>query len=457
MSFSIFGSRSANTDIPLLPLYASRPSLQAALASRQQPPESSQLLSTMTSPLPQPESLRILTRQDAHLQAHLQELLDAQSEGLLAGLGADPQDTASSTSSRTPIASESGRRTSSKPRSVIPVRQPQPKKIGLRSARRGISKTIRRLSQIKDEEARVLQDEIDQRDGSLSTIESLSSKEQGLREAIPGIQAESPTARIADLKATEKELGNEIHELETRLFEMRARQRHLLREIQATENGVQSKLSSYENALQLAEKEARSFLARPPLQEDGASQKRGVWALPPQRRTLELAKQQFQEEQNGFSRQIEGFMGEKQALDEGGSVWEDVVREVGDVETMLQGEMQNLNPSHGKQAEGGMRRILERMGDTQRHMEELLRVAEEKDWKLLVCCIGAELEALVEGQSVLGEALEASGVSLDKASETHKEDVFIDEPSPSITGVNGRLPEEDDGPGPDLLISQEDV
>ena len=448
MSFSIFGSRAASTNIPLLPLFASRASLQTAPAAMPQAAERSQLLSTMTSPPPQPGSLRVLTRQDAHLQAHLQELLDAQSEGLLAGLGADPQDTASSTSSRTP--------TASKPRSVIPVRQPKPKKIGLRSARRGISKTIRQLSQVKDEEARVLQYEIDQRDSSLSTIENLSSKEQGLREAISGIQAESPTIRIADLKATEKELGNEIHELETRLFEMKARQRHLLREIQATENGVQSKLSSYKNALQLAEKEARSFLARPPLQEDGVSQKTGVWALPPQRRTLEMAREQYQEEQHEFGRQIEGFMGEKQALDEGSSVWEDVVREVGEVETMLQGEMQHLNSSsHGQKAEGGMRRILERMRDAQRHIEELLRVAEEKDWKLLVCCIGAELEALVEGQSVLVEALAASGVSLDKASESHAQDVFIDEPSPSITGVNGRIPDEDDGPGPDLLISQD--
>ena len=448
MSFSIFGSRSASTDIPLLPLYASRPS------SMPQAPESSLLLSIMNSPSPRPESLRVLTRQDGHLQAHLQELLDAQSEGLLAGLGTDPQDTTSSTGSRTPTASESGTRSLMKPRSVVPVRQPKPQKIGLRSARRGISKTIRQLSQIKDEEARALQNEIERRDGSLSTIESLSSKEHGLREAISGIQDESPTARIADLKATEQELGNEIHELETRLFEMKARQRHLLREIQATENGVQSKLSSYKNALQLAEKEARSFLARPP--EDGASQKRGVWALPPQRRTLEMAREQFQEEQAGFGRQMEGFMGEKQALDEGGNVWEDVVREVGEVETMLQGEMQSLNSSsQGKRAEGGMRRILERMRDAQRHIEELLRVAEEKDWKLLVCCIGAELEALVEGQSVLGEALEASGMSLDKASDSHKEDVFIDEPSPSITGMNGRIPDEDDGPGLDLLISQD--
>lgn len=455
MSFSIFGNRFTSTDIPLLPLYASRPSLQTPPASTSQPPEDSHLLSTMTSPSPQPESLRILTRQDAHLQAYLQELLDAQSEGLLAGLGTDTQDTASSTGSRTPTVSESGARNVSKPRSVIPVRQPKPKKIGLRSARRGISKTIRELSQIKDEEARVLQYEIDQRDSSLSTIENMSSKEQGLREAISEFQAEPATTRISDLKATERELGNEIHELETRLFKMQARQRHLLREIQAADNGVQSKLSSYKNALQLAEKEARSFLARPPLQEDGANQKRGVWALPPQRRTLEMAREQLREEQNGFGSQIEGLMGEKQALDEGGNVWADVVREVGELETMLQGEMQTLNSSsHGKKAEGGMRRILERMRDAQRHVEELLRISEEKDWKLLVCCIGAELEALVEGQSVLGEALEASGATLDDSSESHK-DVFIDEPSPSITGVGGRIPDEDDGPGPDLLISED--
>ena len=40
---------------------------------------------------------------------------------------------------------------------------------------------------------------------------------------------------------------------------------------------------------------------------------------------MNLLVEQFQEEQAGFGRQREGFMGEKQALDEGGNVWEDVV------------------------------------------------------------------------------------------------------------------------------------
>ena len=463
MAFSIFSRPSKADPIPLLPLHT------APAPTNTKGPVFSQASRNMTSSsLLQPESLLALSRQDAHLQAQLQDLLDAQSEGLLAGLGADH---ASSTGSRTPTTADSdfGARSASRPRSVVmPIRQPKPKKIGLRSARRGIGRTMSDLARIKDEEARVLEEELEKRDDCVTSIDRISAKSEGLRQQIETIEQEPANTRIAELKGTEKALGTEIHDLETRLYEMKARQRHLLREIQGAENSVQSKLSSYKNALQLAEKEARDFLARPPYQETSRKGE-GVWALPAPRRTLEMAREQFVDERTGLGSHIQGVSREREALEEGGKVWGDVVREVSDVEGLLQVEMRALQiQREGRRAEEGMRSILERMRVAQRSIEDSLHNAEKRDWKLLVCCIGAELEALIEGQGVLREAFRASGMHVELEEHPPDSQKARFEPGASLVDTNGsversenrseeRSEDEDDGPGPDLLISQDET
>ena len=417
----------------------------------------------MTSPkFPQSEALIALARQSTHLQSQLQDLLDAQSEGLLAGLGADD---ASSTGSKTLTASTPNvdHPSISNGRSMqIPVRQPKPKKIGLRSARRGLSRSISELARIKDEEAHVLEGELSRRDSYISNVDRISAKSAGLRKHIETIEQEPASSRIADLKSTERALGTEIHDLESKLYEMKARQRHLLREIQAVENSMQSKLSSYKNALQLAEEEARDFLARPPYQ-DAQRKGEGVWALPVQRRTLEMAKEQFLDERGALEAQVDGVAKERQALEEGGKVWDEAVEEVGEVAALLQVEMRKLH-TQGKRGarEEGMKRILERMQDAQRSLEGYLHAAKENEWKLLVCCIGAELEALVEGQEVLREASEASGVKEEPKEKYHESVKAPSEHGPSLVETNGRSEdrsedEDDDEPGADLLISQEEV
>ena len=410
----------------------------------------------------QSETFLVLSRQDAYLQAHLQKLLDAQSEGLMAGMGAAPDDGTSSTGSRTPTTNALGsaREPSIMTRSVVPVRQPLPGKIGLRGARRGIAKTMYDLARLKDEEESVLQDEIAQRNVVLSDVHRISQKSTGLRRQIETIESESTNARISDLKRTEEGLNSEIHDLETRLYEMKTRQRHLLREIQSLESGVQSKLSSYKNALQLAEKKAREFLNRPALQAT-TGKPRGVWALPPQRRTLEMAEDQYREEQKILGRHTEEVMKEKEALDEGVTVWNEVTREVSGVENMVQEEMVRIrNSGDDVQARERMSKILERIDKARHLVKSHLDAAEARDWKLLVCSIGAELEALVEGGRVLQEALEASDLRPPSATGDEQLDhVQMDIPSASRMNVGSadRSEDEDDGPGPDLLVSQDDL
>ena len=414
-----------------------------------------------SSNISQPEALIALARQSTYLQNQLQDLLDAQSEGLLAGLGAD---NASSTKSQTLPASTSNfdsHSISNSTSAQIPARQPKPKKIGLRKARRGISRSMSDLVRIKDEEAHVLESELSQRDSCILNVDRISAKLEGLRKHIQIIEQEPASTRIANLKSTESALGAEIHDLETKLYEMKARQRHLLREIQTAENSVQSKLSSYRNALQLAEQEAKDFLTRPPYQ-DIKRKGEGVWALPAQRRTLEMAKEQFLDERVALERRGEGVVRERKALEEGGKVWDETVGEVGDVEALLQVEMRNLHVQEGGGLrEEGMRRISERMQDAQRSLEGYLHAAEEKDWKLLVCCIGAELEALVEGQEVLKETSEASGAQAELRETYRANKEASNEPSPRLIETNGtsanRSEDEDDEPGADLLISQEEA
>jgi hypothetical protein len=418
MSLSALFTRPlANKSFPLLPLHASQtptPYQPAPATLNLTPP-----FPNMTDPGPHSDALLALSRQETHLQSTLQALLDAQSEGLLAGLGgANPaHDDASSTGSRTPTTAESMHQPH-KPKSVIPVRQPARKKVGLQGARRGIARAISDLANLKSEEDRVLNDEVAHRESILSTVSSFEQKSTGLREQIRGIQSEESSLRVEHLEAEKKTLANSIHDLETQLYEMKARHGQLIREIDGLNNSVQSKLSSYESALALAERDMKRFLARPPVVETSTkAATTGIWALPKERRTLAMVGEHYSEEQQKLKTRSEAVRAEGSALEEGQAVWEDVVQEVNRVEKSLRGEMQRMQSS-SKIKTGeydtskGMETILQTMRHARTNIESKLDLAERNKWRLLVCCIGAELEALIEGEAVLEGAIEASSTTM---------------------------------------------
>lgn len=477
MAFStLFPRPSTDKSIPLLPIYVSHsptPYQTAPISPNIPPP-----LPDMTDPVPLSDPLLSLSRQETHLQSTLQILLDAQSEGLLAGLGgpSSAHDDASSTGSRTPTTPESMIH-SRKPKSVVPVRQPAKKKVGLHGARRGIARAISDLANLKSEEGRVLEDDVARRGGILSTVTDYERKTIGLREQIRGIQSEDTSRRVEHLKAEEKTLASSIHDLETQLYEMNARHRQLIREMDGLNNSVQSKLSSYESALALAEKDIKSFLSRPPV-ETSTKASTGIWALPKERRTLEMAKEHYSEEQQTLKARFQAVQAEGRALEKGKVVWEAVVQEVTNVEKSLREEMQRMQSplvDTGKDGSTkGMNTILQTMRHARTSIESKLDLAETKGWRLLVCCIGAELEALNEGQAVLEGALEASmasgGRSHNKAGPSESsngtvvvEGPLIDDSAPAASpldiasparGFLDRSEDEDDGPGPELLVSQ---
>lgn len=475
MSLSaVFARPVIDKSIPVLPLHRS---------PVRTPPKKPHAPETLPSParfimtgnLCHSDALLALTREENHLQSTLQNLLDAQSEGLVAGLTGGPaQDRASSTGSRTPTTTDSTL-DFKQPKSIVPVRQPPQRKIGLRRARNGIAQAISDLGNLKCEESRILGDEVAEREGIISTISGFERKSTGLRTQIQEIESEDTSRHVENLKAEERTLGNSIHDIETRLYEMKARHRHLIREIDGLNNSVQSKLSSYQSALSLAEKDIQRFLSRPPV-ETSTNRTTGVWALPKERRTLEMAKEHYNEEQQTLKAQREAVEAEQCALEEGKVVWEEVVRQVDLVEKSLREEMHRMQSRTARarknETSQGMRQILQMMHNSRKELESKLDLAETNNWKLLVCCIGAELEALIEGQTVLEGALEASMAGQESYSEAapkgntgvHAAEGALIDDSTSVSspqdllsptrGFLGRSEDEDDGPGPELLISQ---
>ena len=481
---SIFNLLPSDKDIPLLPMHADENSTSSQ-TPYQNAPESLDLRnrSKMTSVrIPHSDALVTLSRQEVHLQSTLQHLLDAQSEGLLAGLtGGLPHEETSSAGSRTPTTAYSSPRDPVNPRSIVPVRQPTKKKLGLSGARRGIARAISDLARLKIEEGRILEQELLQRAEALSTVQRFESRKAKLQERINNIESEDTTRQVEDLKGEEKALDHEIRELETRLWEMKAKHRHLLQNIEKLDNSVQSKLSSYRSALTLAEKESRRLLERPPMQVYSTIMKTGLWALPTERRTLQMAGEQYAEEQDILRKRSDDVETERAALEDGFGVWDEVIQEVHGVEKSLREAMQEMQAPLGQanrnsNAIRGMRKILEQMSEARSRIESKLEVSEARDWKLLICCIGAELEAMIEGQTVLQGALEAAGRSEGeeylmegKASgivtkpvspvdlSARLEALGKQDSSEGSREVLDRSEDEDDGPGPDLLISNDDL
>lgn len=395
-----------------------------------------------------------LSREEEHLQKDLQKLIDAQSEGLLAGFAGasdhDERDNISSTGSRTPTTTSIGsmatpwglNQSSShyapKTPITIPIRQPARRNIGLHGARRGISRAISSLAHLKSSQASLLSSELVEKSSDLSTVQSLSAKQSTLEEQIRAIaQGEDASRRISEMKKEEKVLDEEIRELEDRLWQMKARQNRLLRDIQGLENRVESQLSSYKAALELTKKEAKSLLKRELRTTATAyvviggqykkSTGEGIWSLPPDRRTLPMAEEHFLEEQQTLTRLIEDAKFEQKECEEGAQVWEDVIQSVSAVETMLRTEMKRMtnppppprppllhqeiqsdttnNESTGLSPEARTKKVLGVIHNSILLLESRLSLARQRGWKLLDVCISAEVEAMREGEQVLSDAL----------------------------------------------------
>lgn len=301
----------------------------------------------------------------------------------------------------------------------MPVRQPAAKKIGLRAAREGIFKSIYNLLKLREEERGLLSIRDGERGDALIEVDEFSSKRAGLQETISSISSGRDSQRPTELRNEAHALESEIQELETRLYEMKAKHEHVVREISEIENSVESKLSSYKGSLSLLESNIRNYLQNPPLQPLSATDESTFYSLNPKRRTLDMAREHWKIEREKLHKRQSEVESEIQALEAGGGVWKQVVTDITGFEKRLRAEMrrtlqapsQVLNHDElleSKDNNEPAKVVLDDLSSTTHRVESHLNLAEEQGWKLLVCCIAAELEALREARVMLLDGFNVS-------------------------------------------------
>jgi hypothetical protein len=321
------------------------------------------------------------------------------------------------------------------------IHKPRKKRIGLNAARHGISRRIQQLASARAEELDLLDEDLRQLQVTVAKTETLQTE------------------------ASKLEL--EIRQKEEELWALKRRHRRVLDELADTENSTEAKLSSYKTSLSLLDREVSSFLAHPPNINHVPLSSTSFLSLPVKRRTLEMAREFWQDEFARLAETCEELDADRGALDEGAMVWNDVVKKVAHYEASLQSFMQQTGRTNAPEPT----KLLEQMESTITYLEEKLETASSRSWNLLVCAIGAELEAFTQGKTVLEEALGVKRKGKEKATNNFLDhDTLELEHKEQMTGsaikISHSPPEpflakpklfdtDDEDPDPELMISHQ--
>lgn len=397
----------------------------------------------------EPDELAALHREERDIESRLQDLLDAQAEALVTGLTGSQEDDVLSTGSSTPTVSTPYDRNGSRRESLRSdggnafVRQqglkPQRRNLNLNGSRKGIHKAMQRLAMIKVAEAEIYARDLDKNQAVLRQILAWETKQSRLEDKIDMIKKSDTGLERQALLGEADKLEQEIGQLEEKLRHMKARHKELLDEAAAVENRVQAKLSSYRFALENLHSDVNNFLTsatKPGLIGSRNSSVGGsFFKLPPNRRTLELAKEQWIHQRDAAEDECKRIEVDRAALEEGAVMWNGVLSAVSKFEAELKKAMTQPPPSpsllpslsSGSKAKGKQKAtesnsesghsnpedILVQMDAVMAHLSHDLSVAESRNWNLLVCCIGAELDAFKQGRNMFREAM---GLPLDDES-----------------------------------------
>ena len=421
----------------------------------------------------------ILSRQQRTIEMRLQQLIDAQGEGLLQGLGKTPQPSSSVKDGHSVFGSSSppGRsQQSQRPPSRSSTRRTV---LGLKDSRRGIASSLTELVDLKKKELDFAQQHCDKSAQDLVYLQNISAREAGLMRHVSSIEGQEANSSLQGLRQEERVLGDEIATFEARLTEMRGRQQLLRHDIRALDNKIQSQLSSYRGALSLAREEIKEYLARAPESDILKEDRKSFWKLPPERRTLDVATEHLQHELDSFRTEAKDLHQEKTALEQGSLMWQDVVEIVTSVEATIRQEVERFDLREGMAETGSsanvqrLDQLLELLRTAHTQISSKLDTAQNKCWNLLVCCIGAELQAITDGSTMLHDARVAAQEPrqgnrdpsdiLENYDEEDDDTLGIIRTQTASTNspvlmrsqsdLNQAYSHEEDGPAPDLLIS----
>lgn len=428
------------------------PSYRSSSKPRIPPPVASTILwsapQPRIAPPPQvPDDLLVIQRKARHLEKQLQELLDAQADGLIGGLSGNkaiPDDLLSNGSTTPTVSSMRGGTDRSSENEDYT--QPPKKKVGLNTARKRIARRIQQLASVKAEELDVLEENLRDLDGIVKKTSSWSQKRSRLSNKISSMANDNSAAQTETLLNQASTLEQEIRQKEEELQVLKTRHRRVLNELADFENAVEAKSSSYKASLSYLDKEINSFLARPPATNHTPLSTSPFLTLPPSRRTLEMAHEYWQEEQMRLAELCEEIDIDRAALDEGAVLWTEVTQHIIDFEDAMRNQMTRPRLSTTKNASSAQSdptQLLERMDSTVSYLEDTLELASQRGWNLLVCAIGAELEAFKQGQSLLEQTLGVQKKGKGKGKEKQLETLVDTLSSPNSVALSETTTDDD--------------
>ena len=362
------------------------------------------------------DPLLMLERREKAIQRDLQALLDAQSEGLLAGFGAVA---AVESGNNTPTTSRSmngrsqSRGSGYQGRSgggITPVRQPKVKPLGLRAARKGLLQGMASLAEIKSEENLVLETEIARREQILQKIGTWEQRIATATKQVATVNSNEADDNLGSLEEEQVAIDKEMEELEDRLSSLKARKSHVERRITEGVNKREARLSSYRGALREAEMEVKSFLHHPPTTFTNLHSHNSDDAfinLPVSRRTLSLAHSHFSNEQSDLQHKQSSAQTERDALEQGLVLWAECM----DTITAFEDDLRIQMKSGKVMGTSDLKSQVEKMGSVIEILEGIREKAEGEGWNLLLVAVASEEEAFRQGRSILVQALGGEGAS----------------------------------------------
>ncbi|GKT41375.1 autophagy-related protein 28 [Colletotrichum spaethianum] len=453
---------------------------------------------------------RNLQHRERSLQKEVQRLLDMQATGLVSG--SEPLDpstggleTWSDSGSSTPTGTFYSTATSKSrmmasldppvratPRGdIIPVRQPKTSgPQGLRAARNGLRRALAALTGLKAEENEYIESSLSQRKRALAYLDKLDTRRTSISAELHSLadDKEEPLAKeLRGLGEQHDTLGQEIREIEEKLVGMRNRQRWLERKMEDVRNRREAGLSGYRGALKEVEGEVASLLRQPPIEPldlevveavsrsefgsaDGVQDPPGgadFFRMIPARRTLAMAKDWWESETDILHKRKMQVDKDRDALNQGTELWQETIELVTNFEADLRHSLRNggSTTTKGKQPQRaeqeGIEALLPRMGKVILELEEHMRTAERNSWNLLICAIGAELEAFREAESLLRASLPQSQAAptVEDVEEPWHNGDGEPQPATQTTPGSGRTAgshhdESDNEVPPDLLVSR---
>ncbi|ROT36309.1 hypothetical protein SODALDRAFT_335409 [Sodiomyces alkalinus F11] len=453
----------------------------------------------------------LLQRREKAIGKELQTLLDMQASGLVAGSSVTPFPS-SATSEREHFSDDDGSSTptatfystvTSKSRmmasldlpdratprgDIIPVRQPKPSKsTGLREARAGLRKSMMALENLKAEEDACVDAALSERKEALGRLQDLATRREALSDELRLLAEDGEellATELRELKSQHTSLDSEIRELEERLVGMRNRRRWLQRRMDDVRNRREAGLSGYRGALKEVEGEVASLMRRPPVEPldvdilvnglagdpdghfdpDNLPNGAEFLQLIPERRTVEMAAEWWQGEVGLLEARKKQVEKEREALADGLKLWRDCTTLVTTFESelrkLMKGEVSGKGKGKAPSLEEAMRSQLSSMGEAIAKLESYTEKAEANNWNLLICAIGAELEAFQEAERMLRQAVESvteANTTLREPLIAHAdEDVFSADPNARLQKTEEPTEESDNEVPPGLLVAQGD-